>query len=272
MTDQEARISIPTVEPELYSLITEYDLRICPFDLVDKTDDFTERLKKALLVGRLEIAEGYQTEPPALAMLSDDADIILRRGDFDYITRASSALWEIKQIIDRQQNERFTFNEIATILAEESGGNVDYIRNQQLKAFEDGRLVFFRDGSPVDPETFNHPMGAFAFDDEYSTPERINDWLRSWGAEYRFPSKSEVPQENPKQKGLMQEDAIINWLKLNAHDPLALPINPLGKAGVKSDCKKYHLANHSKLFMSKGAFDSAWKKLKSQKRIIDRKP
>lgn len=260
MVDQEVRTSIPTVKSKLSSLITEYDLRICLFDLIDQADDFAERLRKALLVGRFEISGGYQSEPPELAQLNEDAEVILRRGSFDCVTSASFALWQIRQIIDRQQKERFTFNEIATILAERSGGNVDYIRNQQLKAFENGSLVFFSDGWPVDPETFNHPMGAFGFDDEYSTPEKINSWLSSWGAQYKFFSKSEVPQEKPKQKKSLQEDAIINWLKLNDYDPLALP-EAKGLSGVKAECKAY-LIKRRDLF-TEDSFKKAWQRLLS---------
>lgn len=267
MVDQEVRTSIPTVEPELSSLITEYDLRICLFDLIDKADDFAEQLKKALLIGRFEISGSYQSEPPELAQLSEDPEVILRREGFGNITRASIALREIRQIIERQKNERFTFNEIATILAERSGGNVDYIRNQQLKAFEDGRLVFFRDGSPVDPETFNHPMGAFAFDEEYSTPEKINSWLSSWGAQYRFPSKSGAPQEKVKPKSVQQEEAIIRWLNSEGYNLLALPKPPKGKAGVKAACRKFY-KNRPDLFTD-NTFDTVWKSLKKQGKIKD---
>jgi hypothetical protein len=70
----------------------------------------------------------------------------------------------------------------------------------------------------------------------------------------------------------MQEEAIIAWLIASDHNPLALAINPPGKAGVKSCCKKYLTAKQERLFCSGHAFDSAWKRLKREMRIIDRKP
>lgn len=269
MADKTARTFIPAIEPELYRLIAENGLSLDLFQLVYQAEDLTERLKKALLAGRFEIKGGYQNEQPELEQLGEDTEIILRTGGVDMIVSAAKALRKIRQIIDRQSEERFTFNEIAIILAEQSGGSVDYIRNQQVKAFEDGRLIFFRDGLPVDPETYDHPMGAYGFDCEYSTPEKINNWLSSWGAEYRFPSKREAPQERHKQKQSLQEEAIINWLNLKGFNPLEFPKNVPGKRGVKADCKDYFLAEKPDLF-TKSAFESAWKRLKKEKRIIDR--
>lgn len=178
-------------------------------------------------------------------------------------------MWVIRDVIDRQSKEHFTFNEIAIILAEKSGADVDYIRNQQRKAFEDGRLVFFRHGLPVDPETYDDYMGVWGFDCEYSTPEKINNWLLIWGAEYKFPSKIEVPQEKHKPRGQMQDDAIISWLRLNDYNPLALPKNKQGVRGVKYDCKVYLLAKRPDLFTD-SSFDTAWKRLagKNENRII----
>lgn len=270
MDDEEVRVfTIPPIEKDLARLIAEHGINLNLFDICDRAEDFTERLKKALSYGRFEIKGGYQEEPPELANLDKDAEVILREGGFDTIVRADYAMRAIRDVIDRQNKEHFTFNEIAIILAEKSGADVDYIRNQQRKAFEDGRLVFFRHGLPVDPETYDDYMGVWGFDCEYSTPEKINSWLLIWGAEYKFPSKSEVPQEKYKPRGQMQDDAIINWLVTNSYDPLALPENERGKRGVKADCKDYLLAKRPDLFTD-SSFDTAWKRLagKNEKRII----
>lgn len=266
MADKTARTFIPSIEPELDRLIAENGLSLGLFQLVYQAEDLTERLKKALLAGRFEIKGGYQNEQPELAQLGEDTEVILRTGGVDMIVSAKLAFQQITQIIDRQSKERFTFNEIAIIIAERSGGKVDYIRDQQEKAFENGRLVFFRDGLPVDPETYDHPMGVWGFDYEYSTPEKINNWLSSWGAEYRFPSKSEAPQERPKQKLLLQEEAIINWLNLNGFNPLELPKNEQGKRGVRADCRDYFLAEKPYLF-TKDTFKKTWQRLLSSEQI-----
>ena len=274
MSDRKVRTSVLTVHPELIKVITEGNIKLNPFELIDHEEngeELAKRLKKALLAGRFEISGGLQTEPVELAKIDNETEVILRRNGIDTLISANSALEEIRKVVNRQKIERFEFNEIGTILAHVSGGNASYIRAQQLKAFEDGRLVFFQDGSPVDPTTFNHPMGALGFWDEYSTPEKINQWLVDWGAEYRFPSMNEAQKERVKPKSIRQEEAIINWLKLNYHDPLALPKNPKGKAGVKSNCKGHYLANTPDLF-TKDTFDSTWKRLRREMRIIDRKP
>lgn len=268
MTVRKFRTFMPTIDPELSRLITEKDLRLGLFDIAYNSDGLTDRLKQALSAGRFEISGGYQTEPQELTKLGEDTEVILRSGDVDTILRASDVLRRIRDIIDRQRNERFTFDEIGVILAQESCGRVSYIREQQEKAFYEGRLIFLRDGSPVDPSTFDDPMGVYGFDSEYSTPDKINSWLKSWGAEYRFPSKSEVPHEKPKPKGLMQEDAIINWLRSKNYDPLALPKNTPGKSGIKANCRDCLLANRSELF-TKSTFADAWKRLRKENRIID---
>ncbi|MCS6125861.1 hypothetical protein G3485_04020 [Shewanella baltica] len=270
MDDEEVRVStIPPMEKDLARLIAEHGINLNLFDICDRAEDFTERLKKALSYGRFEIKGGYQEEPPELANLDKDAEVILREGGIDTIVRADYAMRAIRDVIDRQNKEHFTFNEIAIILAEKSGADVDYIRNQQRKAFEDGRLVFFRHGLPVDPETYDDYMGVWGFDCEYSTPEKINNWLLIWGAEYKFHSKSEVPQEKHKPRGQMQDDAIISWLKLNDYNPLALPKNKQGVRGVKADCKVYLLAKRRDLF-TENSFATAWKRLADKKgeRII----
>lgn len=268
MADKKVRTFIPTIEPELDSLIAENDLRLGLYQIAYQKENLTERLKKALLTGRFEIKGGRQYEQPELAQLDKDTELILRAGGVDEIVSVDFAIRKIRQIIDRQSKERFTFDEIAIILAQESCDRVSYIREQQEKAFYEGRLIFLRDGSPVDPSTFDDPMGVYGFDSEYSTPDKINSWLKSWGAEYRFPSKSEVPHEKPKPKGLMQEDAIINWLRSNNYDPVALPKNTPGKSGIKANCRDCLLANRYELF-TKSTFADAWKRLRKENRIID---
>lgn len=271
MDDEEVRVStIPPIEPELARLTIEYGINLNLFDICDRAEDFTERLKNALNCGRFEIKGGYQEDPPELANLDKDAEVILREGGIDTIVRADYAMRAIRDVIDRQNKEHFTFNEIAIILAEKSGADVDYIRNQQRKAFEDGRLVFFRHGLPVDPEIYDDYMGVWGFDCEYSTPEKINNWLLNWGAEYKFPSMREAPQERHKQKGILQEEAIISWLKLNDYNPLAFPENERGKRGVKANCRDVFLVERTDLF-TRSSFDEAWKRLKKEKRIIDSK-
>lgn len=271
MNDRIAKAYIPDVHRDVIKLVTEGTVKLNFFDLADNnfgTEESAQRLKNALMNGLFEITGDIQAEPLGLSELGPETEVILRELGFDRIMSASSALLSIQEVIERQKRDHYTFHEISIILARVSLGSADYISEQQAKAFEEGRLIFFSNGSPVDPTTFKSPMGAYGFWDEYSTPEKINHWLKAWGAEYMFPRESEVPQEKPKQKGQMQQDAIINWLKIKGYNPKELPTNPPGKRGVKADCKIQLISKRRDLF-TENTFDQAWKNLKREKRIIN---
>lgn len=63
-----------------------------------------------------------------------------------------------------------------------------------------------------------------------------------------------------------REDAILKWLELMGHDPLAIPKCKNGFAGIKKECRDGFCAKYK---ISEKVFDTAWDKLRSYEKIMD---
>ena len=73
-------------------------------------------------------------------------------------------------------------------------------------------------------------------------------------------------QSKPKQRSTAQNETIIQEIKNQGFDPLALPKNPPGKTGVKNSIR---LALDGKgLFIGTTVFDRAWERLSSLGDIV----
>jgi hypothetical protein len=68
---------------------------------------------------------------------------------------------------------------------------------------------------------------------------------------------------------VQQNEAILDWLKTNKHEPNCLPVAPEGKAGVKKQCRDALLTESAVLFSSKSVFDTAWERLRANNHIED---
>lgn len=284
MRKKQARVRIPTIHPDIAEMLDTGQLRI-GIDIIYlgeslgedesyiSTKTCADRLKRALSHGRFTVTGGFQSIPQELNFLDPETEVIFRSGGTDTIMSASAALSYIKNVVERQANNRFELDEIITILAETSGGSKDAIGDQAIKAFCEGELLLYRNGSPVDPENYKNQIELNApFFGDYSKPENINKWLANWGAEYRFPGTSDPQKEKFIPKSKQQENAILRWLEENDYDPQALPPRhkpSKAKPWVKSEAKAALLSASPSLF-TESSFDEAWKRLRGEEKIQDK--
>lgn len=84
---------------------------------------------------------------------------------------------------------------------------------------------------------------------------------------------ADAPAENVKAERItiatQQNNAILNWLKANQHDPLKLPVPPRGLSGVKKLCRDELCGRKKQLFSSPSVFNTAWERLRSNDAIKD---
>ena len=66
-----------------------------------------------------------------------------------------------------------------------------------------------------------------------------------------------------------QDNAILNWLSEHKWDPQKMPVPPKGKAGVKKDCRDALCKDGKKMFSSSSVFNTAWERLRANKKIKD---
>lgn len=106
----------------------------------------------------------------------------------------------------------------------------------------------------VSNQGYKIPNGLFAAASELSETHAI-----ALGAADNAIAKSEGKQRR-------QEQAILNFLTSNGHDPKKLPKRPPGISGPKAKVKKAMLANKT-LFTDK-SFELAWERLRSAAEIM----
>ena len=82
--------------------------------------------------------------------------------------------------------------------------------------------------------------------------------------------QSETTPAQFKQRHLLQENEILNWLATNGHDPKNLPLQENGKPGLKADAWK-ELKQNRTLFLTKNIFNKAWQRARNNGDIQDKK-
>ena len=112
---------------------------------------------------------------------------------------------------------------------------------------------------------------------ELVTPSDVNAWLEKQGAPYRWsvarPEMKPEPQAatpapaKPLQRGSAQDAMILTAIRKAGHNPLALPVNEPGKAGVKAEIR--NALRNEKLLTGSTVFDKAWERLRKQGDIAD---
>ena len=71
----------------------------------------------------------------------------------------------------------------------------------------------------------------------------------------------------PLQRGSAQDAMILTAIRKAGHNPLALPVNEPGKAGVKAEIR--NALRNEKLLTGSTVFDKAWERLRKQGDIAD---
>ncbi|MFD1009077.1 hypothetical protein [Oceanisphaera ostreae] len=212
---------------------------------------------------------GVVTEiPPELAEIDDSDPLCELRGLHIWERPASRYKQRFTDAIKRQEDDKFNPDDIAQILSEQQGKDVDFFMEKIREGFAKSWLKFyFQDGSPADYITLSdgYPMPYeyyLGLDQEYSTREDINVWLERWGAKYRFLDGHKQPTE---KKGIQQQRLILEELEKLGHNPQKLPKKDKGNSWIKSEVRK--TLDNKYPFEARTAFNSAWKELLALKRI-----
>lgn len=75
-------------------------------------------------------------------------------------------------------------------------------------------------------------------------------------------------RSKPMPRSTAQDAAILEEIRRQGYDPLALPKNPTGKRGVKAAIGDELCNNHKAIFQSRGVFDTAWQRLRDRQEIL----
>lgn len=79
-----------------------------------------------------------------------------------------------------------------------------------------------------------------------------------------------VESIKPVQRSTVQDEALLAAIRADRHNPLALPKNDPGKAGIKSAIRK-KLVGVNPIFPKDGTqFEKAWHRLRSTGEIADK--
>ena len=95
----------------------------------------------------------------------------------------------------------------------------------------------------------------------FITLHSFNQWAKALAGPLTesAPSSSELAKTKPRTRMKDQEDAILEEIRRQGFDPMALPPYSSGKRGVKSDIRDS--LKDSPLFTAKTAFRNAWEDL-----------
>lgn len=113
-------------------------------------------------------------------------------------------------------------------------------------------------------------------DEIYITLKSLDTWSQKTKGisilEYK--DNGLVKRSSPKKAGqykqLLQENKIIETIKILGHDPLKFPKNPSGKPGIKAKIRE--IVDLVYPFEGTTTFDKAWERLGREKRIVDSDP
>lgn len=180
----------------------------------------------------------------------------------------------------REQNEeakakagRYQLAEAAQFIADNSTENVDSMMRMLFKEARNGRLTVYEPGTNVPYqfsaiENLDNEVWLEAYWND------LNEWLKINGPrlDCKFP-KPDAPAAKVEAVRLpvatQQNNAILNWLKVNQYDPSKLPVPPSGKAGVKKLCRDALCESSKQLFSSESVFNTAWERLRAKGEIKD---
>lgn len=166
--------------------------------------------------------------------------------------------------------ERYTLEEAAAILAEETGEIESKLFSKLDAAVMSGSLPAYPNGSKLkidcgESSAYRRARMPRGYK-EYVSWKGLNKWLEDNEEEikFRFP-KPGTANEKPIPIQRQQDNAILKWLKDHGHDPLKLQRGEKGKPDVKKECRD------AVNFSSPSVFKTAWERLRANGEIIDAK-
>jgi hypothetical protein len=98
---------------------------------------------------------------------------------------------------------------------------------------------------------------------------RVSDlqaWVAGRGISLSWAgAEGPAPEYVPKLH--TQEEAIIEWLEKNGHEPARLPPLQPGKRGIKAQARTELCTSCAQVFSSPDVFDKAWERLMKERRV-----
>ncbi|MBO1520643.1 hypothetical protein [Oceanisphaera pacifica] len=203
-------------------------------------------------------------------MLAGNYEKVLLTGHSGFQTKTPAifAMWRYEDAIERHAENKFQPYEIAQILADQQGLDVDFFMDKVREGFAKGWLKFYLpDGTPDDyvkyPDHYSRTYESYlGLSREYSTPEDINAWLELWGAKYSF---NVGGKKQAEKKATTQQRLILETIKQLRYIPNELPKQVKGKPWVKSEVKE--MLDRKPPFEAPSAFDTAWRSLRGSGEI-----
>jgi len=175
------------------------------------------------------------------------------QGINDTITQAFEA---------RRAVGRYTPEEAATFIHEQTGEPYEGIKSQLNDAVKKGELQTYSPGSFT--KNYSKVYRDF-FDHVYWND--LNEWLAKNVPHLncQFPNPDAPKGEVRLSVTDQQNKAILKWLRDHGHDPLKLQRGEKGKSDVKTECR------YAVGFSSQSVFNTAWDRLRSDGKIKDAK-
>lgn len=173
---------------------------------------------------------------------------------------------------DRLSKGRYNLEEAAILIGKEAGERADEMLEKLMLAVHDGALAVHAPGKQARYQSNN--VRDF-YEEAYW--DDLNRWLEKNEPRitWRFPNDGGTAQETlqdrikPVLRSTAQDAVILEEIRSQGHDPLALPKALAGKSGVKADIRAKLCASRKDVFQSDRVFDDAWQRLRDQKHIGD---
>ena len=129
--------------------------------------------------------------------------------------------------------------------------------------FVDKRIEWFIEREVIEPHIEPTDFAAWLQREGFEPSPLIREWLDNYGA--ALPAEASAV---PVQRSTAQEMAVLGSLQELGHDPLALPENPPGKAGIKAQVRGKLEKQLPRMFAPKSTiFNKTWDRLRESGQI-----
>lgn len=177
-----------------------------------------------------------------------------------------------KRIANDKRNDqtRYTFEDAACAVQIISNAPFEPVLDMMLDAARRGEFLFYKPNSPISckPEFIKPNERSH----EVYWKQVVNLFAKNEPPIYLTSNSSATIESNARVPVTEQQDtAILKWLKDNKHDSEKLPVPPSGKAGIKKYCREALCGKNQQLFSSHSVFNTAWDRLRANKKIVDAK-
>lgn len=218
-----------------------------------------------------EIANDDGCYPIRNGFFVETSDLIFHTNE---LPKLNDAIIKFKYETEKRHEKlfRYTLEEAAIHLRSETNESEDAILKMLIKAVESRAISTYEPGSSIKYECANVRI----YHEEIVLTE-LYEWMQInenlVACKLKNPLiKSQNTHDHPAIRNpveLQQDNAILNWLRINKYNPLKLAVPPKGKSGIKKICRDCLVKNSKSLFSSDKRFDAIWERLRKNKQIQD---